>query len=126
MVKSKKQNKVEGKGLGNEQTVPTETVNSPNIKDRRRHNDDSKHEDKVKMEEEKLARQKEASEALRDHSSQDPNWWYHNMQAHGTYTDASWKNLVNMPQGGPSSTPREKLIPMELHLNPEENDRLPS
>jgi hypothetical protein len=100
-------NKVKGKGLGTEQTVKTETSTSPNEKDRRRFNDDSKHEDKVKTQAEKDKAHREANEALKNHPSQDPNWHYHNMQAHGTYTDASWKNLVSMPKGGPSSTPKE-------------------
>jgi hypothetical protein len=55
-------NRVEGQELGSKQTVnPIETVKSSNLKDRRRHNDDSKHQDKVRRHSEMWARKKAAN-----------------------------------------------------------------
>jgi hypothetical protein len=126
-------NRVAGPTLGYNEIVPTETVLSPDRKDRRRENDDSKHMEKIRREEEKTARQMAANAMLRDNSSGRNPWSYgDNLKSTGTgdrgtadslggYSDSSIRNLRNMPHGG-SSNPVEKARPLYLHAHPEEHD----
>src|ERR1700722_5027084 len=71
-------NSVEGQELGTKQTVNSiETVHSDNLKDRRRHNDDSKHQDKVRRHSAMWARKKAANDMLMDPAHRDPLNHYH-------------------------------------------------
>jgi hypothetical protein len=122
-------NRVEGQELGTKQTVnPIETVHSSNLKDRRRHNDDSKHQDKVRRHSEMWARKKAANDMLMDPALGDPLNHYDKLKggAVGNYHPNSIKMLEQMNnmhrEYSGTSTPAEHLTPLELHRNPEAHD----
>lgn len=121
-------NRVEGQELGTKQTVnPIETVKSSNLKDRRRHNDDSKHQDKVRRHSEMWARKKAANEMLMDPAHRDPLNHYDNDKLKlAGYHPNSIKMLDQMnkmhKEHSGTSTPAEHLAPLELHLDPQTHD----
>jgi hypothetical protein len=134
MSKMIKQNKVAGPTLEYNEIVPTETVRSGNLKDRRRHNDDSKHDEKVRLELAKYARQRAAVEELRHSHKMNPGNYGHDLKSTGTgdrgttkslggYSDTSIKLIHDIPMPTPlSSTPYEHLSPLHLHLEPQKHD----
>jgi hypothetical protein len=122
-------NRVEGLELASKQTVdPIETVQSPNLKDRRRHNDDSKHQAKVRDHHDMWIRKKRANDVLMNPAHRDPLNHYGNLQGgkYGGYHPHSIKMLDQMNEMHRShsgtSTPAEHLAPLELHRNPQKHD----
>ena len=122
-------NRVEGQELASKQTVnPIETMKSPNLKDRRRHNDDSKHQDKVARHSAMWARKKAANDLLMDPARRDPLNHYDKLKggALGGYHPNSIKMLEQMKDihrtYSGTSTPAEHLSPLELHRDPQAHD----
>jgi hypothetical protein len=117
-------NRVEGQELASRQTVnPIETANSSDLKDRRRHNDDSKHHDKVRRQLERNHQQRIAVERLKNDPMQNPyNHHYKVAGKVGGYHRSAYENLCNMPDGSPASTPKEHLTNLELHRFPVKRD----
>jgi hypothetical protein len=117
-------NRVEGQELASRQTVnPIETVNSADPRNRRRDNDDSKHHDKVRQQLERNHQQRIAVERLKNDPMQNP--YNHHYKVAGTvggYHPTAYEHLCNMPEGGPASTPRERLTNLEAHRFPMKHD----